>query len=1109
MVTVIDRNNVILARHPDPENLTGKSMPEASIIKTVLAGGEGTTEAVGLDGVRRLYAFTSLRGVSAREKVYVWAGIPKSVVFAEADRIFTVNIAGLGFVAILTLALAWTGSDTFVLRQVHALISATKKISRGEFGARTGESYDEGEFGQLSRSFDGMAESLEKRYQQVKALHEIDLAISSNLELRAVLEVLLEKIDRFLPYSVTTVRLLNKDTGELESFACRNLDEKEWKQATARSRGGLSSMLPQDNSPVIVRNAQTDPRSLASEFIRKHGLVSFLRVPLTAKNEILGVLTFFTKEEHDFTAEEVEFLTALAGQAAIAIHNARLYEETERRKREAEELARVAKSLTETLEITAVGERIATSARELFSVKGATLRLLQADGSFRHLASAGQVFSRSSAGNEIPPDVGVTSRAVAEGRPIWSADVLNDPEIRIGDEMRDYQSRTGDRSMMAAPLRAHENLIGALTLTDQSGRNYFADEIALLKTFADQAALALENALLYEQTERHLKRIEALREIDKAITSTLELRAVLDLLLEKIEVFLPFPAATTIRLFNRKTEKFENTACRNVDERMWKAQVGRGTGNISREILKTKAPVMVHDIQTDLQRKAGEFYRNHGFVSYLAVPLVAKDDVLGILSFYTKTAHEFTQQETDFLLTLAGQAAIAIHNSQLYEEIGLSKKELEQTSQYLDRSLKQLGSFYTALTPIDAAASTEEMMGGIIDRLLDATGADAALIRLRDENENRYPIVSQRNLPEDYQQRVEAKSSGHAVTWVITNGQPIIVRDIATDSRLAGKLQLQLGFQSCAMLPLKVHNEVRGVMHIASRTLGYFDEEQAPHLLAIARQMGIALENRQLYYDLKSSRDELERANKGKDEFLGVISHELRTPLNVIKGYTEVLKDEVLGDITPEQAMALGKIMHQSNELLSMINSVLQVARIEAEAVKAERREVNLGNFINELRINYDFPMERNLTLHWNYPSDLPVVKTDDEKLKHVLQNLVNNAIKFTERGTVTISARYDSAAGIVEFKITDTGIGIPRDKIPGIFDMFRQVDSSETRSYGGAGIGLYIVKKFTELLGGKIEVQSEPGKGSAFVVSLPVHVEIEVTRARDSYSARNSTPLL
>ena len=160
-----------------------------------------------------------------------------------------------------------------------------------------------------------------------------------------------------------------------------------------------------------------------------------------------------------------------------------------------------------------------------------------------------------------------------------------------------------------------------------------------------------------------------------------------------------------------------------------------------------------------------------------------------------------------------------------------------------------------------------------------------------------------------------------------------------------------------------------------------------------------------------------------------------------------------------------------------MINEILQVGSIEAGKVKANWQAVNILDFLVELRSGYEILSKKEIPLHWDIPSRLPVVRTDGEKLKHVLQNLINNAIKFTENGSVTVSARCISKA--IEFEVRDTGIGMPRDMLPSIFQMFRQLDSSNTRSYGGSGVGLYIVKKFVDLLGGKIEVDSALGEGS------------------------------
>lgn len=218
-----------------------------------------------------------------------------------------------------------------------------------------------------------------------------------------------------------------------------------------------------------------------------------------------------------------------------------------------------------------------------------------------------------------------------------------------------------------------------------------------------------------------------------------------------------------------------------------------------------------------------------------------------------------------------------------------------------------------------------------------------------------------------------------------------------------------------------------------------------------------------------------------------------------------------------------------------MISGIFQAVQMEAEVIKVKRQEVGLKNFLDDLKSSYSIPLGKEISLVWDYPSGLPVIHTDDEKLKHVLQNLINNAIKFTEKGHVTVSARclngtrtaqgsrqqaessqqegkglptanclLPTEQGYVEFKVTDTGVGIPEEALPVIFERFRQVDSSETRLYGGVGIGLYIVKKLTELLGGKVEVESEVGKGSTFTVTIPCEgLQSEINRSEPSGVSR------
>ena len=203
-------------------------------------------------------------------------------------------------------------------------------------------------------------------------------------------------------------------------------------------------------------------------------------------------------------------------------------------------------------------------------------------------------------------------------------------------------------------------------------------------------------------------------------------------------------------------------------------------------------------------------------------------------------------------------------------------------------------------------------------------------------------------------------------------------------------------------------------------------------------------------------------------------------------GYTGMIKEGVLGKINSRQEEALEKVLRRGHDQLYMINSILYAASLQAQAVKVERIDVSPSDMLDELRSTYDVILEKKISLAWDYSSELPVIRTDGRKLRHILENLINNAVKFTEQGAVTISARCFSEAKAVHFMVTDTGIGISRDLLPIVFDIFRQVDGSSTRLHGGVGLGLYIVKKFTELLGGKVEVKSDFGKGSMFTVTIP-----------------------
>jgi signal transduction histidine kinase len=383
-----------------------------------------------------------------------------------------------------------------------------------------------------------------------------------------------------------------------------------------------------------------------------------------------------------------------------------------------------------------------------------------------------------------------------------------------------------------------------------------------------------------------------------------------------------------------------------------------------------------------------------------------------------------------------------------------------------------------------------------------------------------------------------AKGEGIA-GFVAETGEPLIVSDVTRDPRFSKRADQTTGFttRSIACVPLRFKDNLTGVIEVVSQRVGAFTPRNLGILTVIGGPIAIMLENARLMNEIKGMHDqlgeavaerrriamhntllleqankqamELERANRVKSEFLGIMSHELKTPLHVITGYAELMRDKMLA----ESDKGLAKIIQYSHDLSTLIDSILTATKVEAGGVSAVKDETNLNQLLGELKSLYDFPLSGDVAVVWNLPARLPRVITDGRKLIHVLQNLINNALKYTEKGTVTITARLvldsgqeaagrrqnaetgEEAAGIpqsagrqvVEVNVADTGIGIPREKLSAIFEMFCQVDDSPKRARGGVGLGLYIVKNFAQMIGAEIRVESEPGKGSIFTVTIPV----------------------
>jgi signal transduction histidine kinase/HAMP domain-containing protein len=297
------------------------------------------------------------------------------------------------------------------------------------------------------------------------------------------------------------------------------------------------------------------------------------------------------------------------------------------------------------------------------------------------------------------------------------------------------------------------------------------------------------------------------------------------------------------------------------------------------------------------------------------------------------------------------------------------------------------------------------------------------------------------------------------------------------------------GIRSVLAVPMLKENNLVGAIVVYRREIQPFTESQIALLKTFADQAVIAIENVRLFKELEDKNQQLETANRHKSQFLANVSHELRTPLNSIIGFTRLVLRKIEGQIEKLQKENLHKVLVSAEHLLKLINGLLDLAKIEAGRMEVYAETFKIDDVVRVATATVE-PMLRNgnVRLVTEMSPGLPAIKTDRDKLKQVILNLLSNSAKFTEAGEIKVAAWSDN--GSLKLAISDTGIGMNKDALNFIFEEFRQVDMSTTRKYGGTGLGLAIVKRLIDLLGGEIGVESEVGKGSKFTITLPLELK-------------------
>jgi signal transduction histidine kinase len=302
-------------------------------------------------------------------------------------------------------------------------------------------------------------------------------------------------------------------------------------------------------------------------------------------------------------------------------------------------------------------------------------------------------------------------------------------------------------------------------------------------------------------------------------------------------------------------------------------------------------------------------------------------------------------------------------------------------------------------------------------------------------------------------------------------------------------LLARFGYRSLLAVPLLLEQQIFGGLVVYRPQSGSFSPDVVNLLQTFATQSVLAIQNARLFREIEEKGYQLEIASKHKSQFLANMSHELRTPLNAILGYTELIMDDIYGEVPEKIREVLDRVQQSGRHLLGLINDVLDISKMEAGQLTLSVNDYSMKEVVQTVVAAVEsLAAEKRLALNVQVPDDLPMGKGDDRRIAQVLLNLVGNAIKFTEVGEVRVKAA--AADGSFTVSVSDTGPGISEADQQKIFEEFQQVDTSSTRQKGGTGLGLSIAKRIVEMHGGRIWVESSLGKGSTFRFTLPVRVE-------------------
>jgi GAF domain-containing protein/CheY-like chemotaxis protein len=947
---------------------------------------------------------------------------------------------------------------------------------------------------------------LRQSLQQQTATADVLKVISrSAFDLQTVLDTLVESAARLCESDDASIYRAQMDVypcvatyGYTKEFAqyLRN-------HPVAPTRGSVLGRAVLDGSTVHVADVEADPeyRLVEQRSVGRYRTV--LGVPLIREGVPIGVIILTRNVVRPFTDKQIELVTTFADQAVIAIENVRLFEEVQARTRDLSESLQQQTATSEVLKV------ISRSAFDLQTVLdtltvsavrlcGAEMAAITRQKGAAHFWATSYGFSPevSEYLKSVPLEPGrghVVGRTLLEARTIHVHDVLADSEYTL----LEFQRKAGYRSVLCVPLLRGSRPIGVMVLLRSAVRPFTEKQIELATTFADQAVIAIENVRLFEEVQA---RTEELTEALEQQTAASDILRVISSSPTSVQPVFDAIAANAVRLCGARWggvlrfdgELIHLAALHNLSDLAGQAALAESfprppsrKGATDRAIL-TKAVVDIPDILEDPEYQFQQLAQASGYRSTVSVPLLREGQPVGAITVTAEAPSAFTKRQVELLKIFAEQAVIAIENVRLFDDAQARTRELA-------RSVEELRGLGEVMQAVNSTLDLDTVLSTIVAKAVQLSGTDAGTIYEFDKPSDRFELRATYGMDETMIARIREQhirigdfGIGHAAA----SRAPLQIPDLQKDPSATIEVVIRAGFRALLIVPLLAKNDIVGALVVRRKTAGEFPQGTVDLLQTFAAQSVLAIQNARLFREIEDKGRQLETADKHKSQFLANMSHELRTPLNAIIGYSELLRESAEDEGLNHFIEDLNKIQDAGRHLLRLISDILDLSKIEAGKVDIYLETFSLPELMKEVRAIIE-PLARRTNNRLEVECDpaLQELHTDRTKLKQSIINLLSNASKFTQNGTIGLAARQilHGTASFASFAISDTGIGMTPEQLAKLFQPFTQADGSTTKRFGGTGLGLAITRHFCEMLGGEVSVQSDIGQGSTFTILVPV----------------------